>query len=305
MKFTILMSTYNGERFLAEQLDSIRAQTVGYENIEVLIRDDASTDGTCSVIQGRMDGGITLVRGQNVGPARSFWKLVERCGEQSDYYAFADQDDIWFEDKLECAVKAIQEVAGPVLYYSNAEAADAKGRPLGRPVIRRPNHLAVPTIMAGLPALGCTMVFNREALELIRRVGPDGIEMHDRTCFLSLYLCGTVVYDENPRMYYRQHDNNVIGNQGRRDLSYWKKRFRQSRTLWFGSREHDAVVQAGDMLRSYGLSLRGEDEADLNKICRYRHHPADKWRLLTNPHVRYLHPRVRRSYRMRILLNLF
>ena len=124
MKITVLMSTYNGERFLEEQLRSIRQQSVGKENIELLIRDDDSSDRTCELAEAAGMPGMCLIRGENVGPADSFWALIESCRTESDYYAFADQDDIWFPDKLERGAEALAEVQGPALYYSNVEIAD-------------------------------------------------------------------------------------------------------------------------------------------------------------------------------------
>ena len=305
MKITVLMSTYNGERYLEEQLQSIRAQSVGEENIELVLRDDDSSDRTCELAVAAGMPQMRLIRGKNVGPADSFWELVSSCNTESEYYAFADQDDIWFPDKLERGAKALAEIQGPALYYSNVEIADDQGSPTGRRLIQTENHLSVPTIMAGLPALGCTMVFNRAALLLFRQARLTALEMHDRTCFLIMYLCGKIIYDDNPGMYYRQHGGNAVGNQGRRDLDFWKKKIRHSCALWFQSREHDAVIQAQDMIHSFGNRLRPEDLEDLRRICRYRKHLADKRSLLASPHIEQLHPRVRRSCRMRIRLNLF
>lgn len=305
MKVTVLMSTYNGVRYLEEQIRSIRNQTIGYENIRIVIRDDASADRTAELIRDMKDSQITLIQGQNTGPAESFWELIRRCGTDADYYAFADQDDIWFSDKLERAVRRIQNQTAPVLYYSNVEIADAAGTPTGERLMKSENRLSIPAVMAGLPALGCTMVFNRAALMLFKNAKLTGIEMHDRTCFLIMYLRGKIEYDARPSMYYRQHSENVIGNQGRGAYSYWKKKLRHTYRLWFRSKSHDAVVQAGDMLLNYGNVLRSEDAEDLRRIVTYRRNLRSRRELLTAEAVKYLHPRVRRSCRIRIILNLF
>ena len=95
MKIAVLMSTYNGQKYLDEQLMSIADQTFS-KMMTLYIRDDGSTDNTLKIIEKwkkKID--IVFFQGENVGPARSFWKLLMNSEIQADYYAFCDQDDIW------------------------------------------------------------------------------------------------------------------------------------------------------------------------------------------------------------------
>lgn len=305
MKIVILMSVYNGSEFVKEQIDSIRRQSIGYENIRLMIRDDGSQDDSYQLIEEMHDSHIILLSGKNYGTADSFWYLVKNADLDADYYAFADQDDIWFESKIETAVKWLNNSGVPQLYYSNVEVANRMGEGTGKLLMNEGNHLSVPTIMAGLHALGCTMVFNRAALRLYQSARLTGIEMHDRSCFLMTYLMGQVIYNPMPQMYYRQHENNVIGNEGRKDWIHLKKRLRKSYNLWFRSRKHDAVVQAQDMLDNFEVCLKQTDRKHLYMIANYRKNNRIKWRLLKDSNIQYLDARVKRSYRLRILVNVF
>lgn len=248
---------------------------------------------------------MVLTEGQNCGTADSFWQMLQKVTVDSDYYAFADQDDIWYDSKLETAIGFLTEESIPQLYYSNVEIADSSGCGTGRLLMDQQGILSVPTIMAGLHALGCTMVFNRAALKLYQSSRLSGIEMHDRSCFLMTYLMGHIVFDMKPQLYYRQHENNVIGNEEKKGWIYYKKRLRKSYALWFRSRSHDAVVQAQDMLDSFGEQLRETDRAYLYMIANYRNHWSMKWKLLRDVNVKSLNKRVKRSYSLRIILNMF
>ena len=125
----VLMSTYNGERFLEEQLDSILSQ----EGVDVslLVRDDGSKDNTCQLLSdyASRNQNIKMKACENVGFVKSFSALVNI---DADYYAFADQDDIWMPNKLAtaCAVLATKDNSKPNLFTSNSMQIDAEGREL-------------------------------------------------------------------------------------------------------------------------------------------------------------------------------
>ncbi len=108
MKLIVLLSTYNGEKYLAKQLDSLLEQELSPDKI--IIRDDGSNDGTLSIIKDYAEQNkiIEYYCGENKGPAGSFWDLICNC-EKADYYALCDQDDYWFKDKLKVAVETIEK----------------------------------------------------------------------------------------------------------------------------------------------------------------------------------------------------
>ena len=108
-KVQILMSTYYGEKYLREQLDSIIKQT--YPLINILIRDDGSSDGTLSILKeyaGKYDH-VTYYEGENIGVIQSFLQLLKESDANVNYYAFADQDDVWLPEKIVRAVEKLEE----------------------------------------------------------------------------------------------------------------------------------------------------------------------------------------------------
>ncbi|MBQ4399872.1 MAG: glycosyltransferase, partial [Alphaproteobacteria bacterium] len=105
----VLMSTYNGEKYLKTQLDSILAQQG--VNVQILVRDDGSSDGTLPILQAyAAQGKLTYYTGPNLKPAKSFMDLIYNA-PQADFYAFADQDDYWLPEKLICAVNKLKHPA--------------------------------------------------------------------------------------------------------------------------------------------------------------------------------------------------
>lgn len=122
-KIHILLSTYNGEKYLKAQLDSIFEQT--YKNFVLFIRDDGSSDHTVEIIQNYrkqndfIASRIRFVKGKNVGWQRSFWLLLEQS-KGAKYYAFCDQDDVWLPQKLEAAIDMLEKrTILAYIYYAN------------------------------------------------------------------------------------------------------------------------------------------------------------------------------------------
>lgn len=212
MKLAVLMSTYNGEQYLCAQLDSILAQQTDFA-FDIWVRDDGSKDSTREILQRYADEGkLQWYTGENLRPARSFMDLLLHCPGY-DYYAFADQDDHWLPEKLAAGVKKLAGISGPAFSFANATLVDQDLNSLGRDVYKACPTLSFPALSVAGGILGCTMILNRELAELLSaRPRPEILVMHD---FYVAQVCllagGTVVYDQTPRMYYRQHGNNVVG----------------------------------------------------------------------------------------------
>lgn len=104
---SVLMSTYNGAKYIREQIDSILNQKD--VNVELLIRDDGSSDNTAEICKEyqKKNTNIRFYQGENIGVGKSFMELLKKAPE-ADYYSFSDQDDVWLEDKLSRAVKMIK-----------------------------------------------------------------------------------------------------------------------------------------------------------------------------------------------------
>lgn len=220
MKVLVLLSTYNGERYLREQLDSILSQK-GVE-VSLIIRDDGSKDETCNVIDDYAikNQNIRFEKSENIGFVRSFSSLIRAAQlykEDVDFYAFADQDDIWMPDKLKIACKRLAKMDPnmPNLYTSNSIQITSEGEKISlfhpiRPRYRKGNVLIYSTEQ------GCSMVFNRKALEFYNLYPPQ-TSYHDRWMYMICFFLGSAYYDHEPQFYYRIHCHNAIGKISNRE----------------------------------------------------------------------------------------
>ncbi len=207
-KVQILMSTYNGEKYLREQLDSLLAQS--YPDIEILIRDDGSKDHTVSVLQeysNRYDN-IQVFPEKNTGVTDSFFELLKKS--DADYIAFCDQDDVWLEQKVERAVDKISSFTEPALYIGNKILVDADLNIISKGDSRSLKPGFGNALVESIGS-GCTMMMNRSLAEALRLHIPKQAVIHDWWCYLAAAYLGTVVYDQKPYIWYRQHGNNEVG----------------------------------------------------------------------------------------------
>jgi len=203
----ILVSTFNGAKFLNPFLDSILAQTHG--SVSLRLRDDGSTDDSREIVAARIPGAvIDDTSGVNIGPARSFLSLLERADEDADVLLFGDQDDVWMPERVARAVQHIDAVGDdtvPILYCSQACVTDEDLRIVGM----IPPADTAPSFGNALienVAIGCTIAMNQAARRLIASRPPAGhILMHDWWCYLVVAALGKVVFDPHPTLLYRRH----------------------------------------------------------------------------------------------------
>ncbi len=211
----VLLCTKDGERFLDKQLLSIKNQ----ENcrVGVWVSDDGSSDETLSVLKKHQNvwGGkqFSVVSGPQQGYAANFMSLVCDQSIKADYYAFADQDDIWEPHKLSRAISNLQTVQEgvPALYCSRTQLIDDNGNQTGLSplVAKRPSFR---NALVQSLASGNSMVMNKAARNIFCRTGPLAIPAHDwwAYCLVS-GVGGKIIYDLRPSIRYRQHDKNVLG----------------------------------------------------------------------------------------------
>ena len=221
----VLLCSYNGGNFLAQQLESI-AQQEGVK-LAIHVSDDGSQDQTQSILKTfRERWGqrpLSVVQGPQHGHVDNFFSLIFSSIE-GDYFAYSDQDDIWDPDKLSRAIKALSSLSDdcPVLYCSRSLLIDKYGDHIGlSPLFLKPPAFANALIqnIGG----GNTMVMNRKARDLLCAVGPVDIVAHDWwTYILVTGSGGAVVYDQRPSLSYRQHQDNLIGSS-----VAWSDRFKR------------------------------------------------------------------------------
>ena len=215
-RVAVLMSTYNGEKYIKEQIDSILLQ----ETVEVtlMVRDDGSSDRTIEIIKEyqKSNGNIKLDIGKNVGVGNSFMQLVYDAGDEYDYYAFADQDDVWLHRKLINAINKIENREKPALYTSNQILVNSELEKIGMRYSAKPDTSFRQT-MCQNKVSGCTMVWNKTLQKLLintaRRPTAKLLRMriHDVWVAMVADVAGEIIYDNEGYILYRQHDNNVVG----------------------------------------------------------------------------------------------
>jgi len=234
-KVAILLCTYHGQQYLAEQLESVAAQT--HNNWEVWASDDGSEDGTHKILndykQKWPDGCLSIHSGPAKGFAANFLSLTCKTTIEANYYAYSDQDDIWEPNKLARAVTWLETVPEdiPALYCSRTWLVDANNQEFGvSPLYTKPPSFAN-ALMQNIGS-GNTMVFNNAARALLREAGEElPIVLHDWWTYMVVTGCGgRVFYDSKPTVRYRQHDSNLIGMN-----TTWRARVKRIRMLWHGN----------------------------------------------------------------------
>ncbi|HEO2798974.1 TPA: glycosyltransferase family 2 protein [Streptococcus agalactiae] len=215
MKVNILMATYNGEKFLAQQIESIQKQT--FKEWNLLIRDDGSSDKTCDIIRNftAKDSRIRFINENehhNLGVIKSFFMLVNY--EVADFYFFSDQDDVWLPEKLSVSLEAAKHKASdvPLLVYTDLKVVNQELNILQDSMIRAQSHHANTTLLPELTentVTGGTMMINHALAE--KWFTPNDILMHDWFLALLAASLGEIIYLDLPTQLYRQHDNNVLG----------------------------------------------------------------------------------------------
>lgn len=211
-RVTVLLSTYNGSRFLQQQLNSLYQQT--YPDIRILVRDDGSTDSTRSILGSEQSkGSIEILEGHNnLGPAPSFFELLRSAASTgTEYVAFCDQDDVWQPDKIAHAVSALTALADnfPAMYCTRLEIADEQLKHIGYTDV--PRKIGFGNALVENVAVGCTMVLNRKAIDLICEDLPRKVLIHDWWCYLVISCLGEIIFDDKASIKYRQHGCNTIG----------------------------------------------------------------------------------------------
>lgn len=214
----ILLSTYNGERFLPELLDSIVSQD--YSNYRIAIRDDGSSDNTLSILEEYQRQHSNLIDHQrdklgNLGYKKSFETLMQNNRSEA-YFFFCDQDDVWAKDKLSAMITQLssKEQTEPLLVFSEANLIDEDGKDLKHSV-RSHTGIAPTAIEQGIfqgCIPGCTMAFNRAAVDAYFS-WENVTRNHDLHLHFSTYLLGALIHEPKSLISYRMHGNNTIGFQ--------------------------------------------------------------------------------------------
>ena len=272
---TVLLSSYNGEKYIREQIESILQQKC--VNVNLIVRDDGSLDQTVSILKEyELQGKLTLFCGKNCGYVNSFWNLL-MLAPDSEYYAFADQDDVWLKNKLLRAVEQLEkQPALPQLYCANYYIVDERlnikkrqGRILSAEAWRPENFIITQT-----PALGNTMVWNH-ALHSKLTAHPecDWVTEHDHRMQFAAAMLGKITIDKERTILYRQHSANVSGGNFREGISVWwdiRKKLLRNRLYGDERHKHSNELRARNFLDAYRNELDENMIENLELVRDYR-----------------------------------
>lgn len=258
---SILLSTYNGEKYLAEQIDSLLKQSV---EVNIVARDDGSKDNTVNILKSYKD--VNLFEGKNLGFALSFWELL-KLAPKSDYYAFCDQDDVWDKDKIEKAIYVLSNYDNniPLLYCCNVRLVDANLNFLEYSSDSQTSTSFASSLFSGI-SQGCTFVFNEKACELFKQYQGRKIDYHDWLAFRIVSCFGKVIFDKIPHMSYRQHGNNCVGLS----KSSIKNKIGYLKYIIFGKSEHTRSIMANNLLEQYGNIMPKANKEVASNFANYR-----------------------------------
>ena len=200
VQVAIAISTYNGEKFISEQLESIFSQCMP-EGIEltVFVRDDGSADGTLRILEKyEKEKKLVLFKGQNLGVTASFMCLLQHIPLYFNYIALCDQDDVWHRDKIESAVIVLSKCdqSIPQLYCSEYIFCDAELSPIGRSTLNK-RGVCFDNLLFENVCSGNTMVMNCALHKMTSRLGGDGVYCHDWWIALLAAAFGEIHYDKN------------------------------------------------------------------------------------------------------------
>ncbi len=296
-KVTILMSTYNGERFLNEQIDSILQQ----EDIEtcLFVRDDGSEDKTISMLKQYQKAHVLrFYQGHNLGPAMSFMNLLMEA-PATDYYAFSDQDDFWEKDKLSVAIDSLRKYPDePALYFGRTQLADKKLNILPSPELAPKLTFGESLIHEFIP--GCTMVLNNKLREIVNTYQPDYIPMHDVWIYSIAQAIGArIIFDPHPHILYRQHADNTIG-QGYSIWHEWKRRWKR-----ISSDEQSRSRRANELIRGYSKYIDKERLSLLHSFVDGKQSLLQRLRLLGDKRLRCTNRTTQILFWINILINKY
>lgn len=299
----VLMSTYNGENYISEQLDSILNQDYG-GSIRIIIRDDGSTDNTQEIIEkyktspGRE---ILLLKGSNIGPQRSFLELI-RVADEAKYYFFSDQDDIWYLDKIKRSVQAMENRNAPTCYCSNYDIYNTRlGTKRTHILQNEPQFTPIKIIMYNqIP--GCVMGFNSYLMKLLKSIHINNVMMHDSMVLSLASAVGEIVYDDEPTIEHRIHGNNVVGEGHKKIIPH--KWIIDKINLVIKKDEYDISEMAKAFLQTG--AIKKENESDLILIRDFKKSVWNTIRLLRHPDTHDVFwDRTTMSIRCKILFHVF
>lgn len=265
----ILVATYNGEKYIKEQIDSLLNQT--YKDIRILIRDDGSNDNTVKIIKEYIEkyGNKIVLIEDDIKCGSSMKNFMELTKHASaDYVMYCDQDDFWFKDKVKISLEEMKknEENGnkPIALYTDYIETDSNLKELKQnkknSQIYYKKDLDLSHLLVQNYLTGCCIMVNKELCQSLVEYS-DAILMHDWWIAIYAVTFGKIVHIEKEYMYYRQHSNQVVGAKNVRSIKYVLQK------LFSGSskKSMDAYIkQAKYFYKLYSKNMNNETREIFN-----------------------------------------
>jgi glycosyltransferase involved in cell wall biosynthesis len=264
MKTCVLLSTYNGELFIQDQIESILRQTILPDYL--IVRDDGSSDRTIEIIQSDIKGSeisLQIIIGENIGPAKSFMELFHLgVATDADVFFFCDQDDIWEQEKISVFVSRFNcSPQVPRAVFSQLLLVDEANKPILLTI--PPRKIGFGNSIIENVMTGCALACNRPLLKLVSERSFDDSPLHDSLIYIISTMLGTVEYIDTPLTRYRQHGKNVIGYS----TSTWRSCKSMFVRTWRGKNYKKSTL-AQNILSSYGDIMQLPDRRTLEMVAR-------------------------------------
>ncbi|MBQ5932571.1 MAG: glycosyltransferase [Lachnospiraceae bacterium] len=295
MKINVLLYSFNGVDYLGEQLQSILKQDITDKaEIKISVFDDGSTDRTRDILERyHNEGKLDFVEGKGVGKTKGFWELMKKA-EDADFFAFSEQDDVWFHEKLSRAVKYLEtqaildgeetEVAdGPLLYVSDYTVTNAKLKPIrfNRSKACKYSDLEHNLLYSSSP--GCTFVFNNAARQKMIKYDVNAFyaDMYDDLAKKIINLTGKVVIDRVPTVYMRKNKGDKFGIEYYGSLLGAVKLYKE---LYFGKtlNAKSETAKALEIVFAEDITDDSRKKEALKQVGGYRDDQVNRERLLQN-----------------------
>lgn len=272
MKIYVILSTYNGIKYLNEQISSILNQETSFSyELNLLIRDDGSTDDTIIFLNSLLEKvnktsfSFEIIEGKNIGAKRSFFALMDELKNREFDIAFlSDQDDYWYSDKIENIVRVFDgNLVSPSLYCSRLEVVNSSLQRIGSFIHPSLGYINGPLLTNFVT--GCTVAFNKTFIDIYKSPDrPEFIKMHDWwLAYIAFYFDTRIIYDHKCYIKYRQHEHNVVGAPT--FLKLVKKIF----TVFSRVDSHSRLLQATEFISTYKIASSSNDNINLiNKFIK-------------------------------------
>lgn len=283
----ILMATYNGARYIREQIMSIQSQTV--QDWNLYIRDDGSSDGTIDIIRDfcLSDNRIHLFQDLEIhlGPKASFMKLLASIN--AEIYLFSDQDDVWNANKIGLTIapfhqyndNAVDDV--PVLVHTNLSVVDQDLKVLTKTLHKKNISSNLQVLLPANNVTGCTVAINQKLKEIALNPNLKNIVMHDWWLALCAASLGKIYFIQASTMLYRQHGSNQVGTDrnffdkikrvfsSKKELNIFNSSIEQAKEL-LRKHEHHMSAEVRNLIREYIGLLDSSTRQQFSILVKYK-----------------------------------